>query len=99
MDLSFLQGLGNTAGNYLSGKPFAPTPAPGQPGAPAGPNFGHSIGDFIGRLNNSINPISILLGLAGAQPPNQYRPLWKASNAAAPAGTLPNSTPKEVQGP
>lgn len=74
-------------GSYFSGKPFSPTPGPGAPGAPPGPNLGGSAADFIGRLNNSINPISLLLGLGGHQPNDRYRPLWK------PAQSRPSNSP------
>lgn len=73
---------------YFSGQPFAPTPGPGQPGAPPGPNLGGSGGgpfDFLGRINNSINPISLLRGLMGGAPPNQFRPIWKPTNTPQPS--------------
>lgn len=91
MNFDFLKGLlgkvAPGAGAFFSGKPFSPTPGPGTPGAPSGPNLGQSAGNFIGRLNNSINPISILLGLGGHQSPDQYRPIWK------PAQSRPSNSP------
>lgn len=88
----FLSGLlpGAQGGGYFSGQPFSPPPAPGAPGAAPGATNGPGVSamNMLGRVNNSINPISLLLGLLGQNPGNAMRPLWKSS-MGSPGSAMP----------
>lgn len=84
--MDFLQGLKGNAQQMFSGQP---NPAP-QPQAPDAAN---PMLQMMGRVNNSINPISMLMGLMGGAPPDQFRPLWKSSNQPGQGAAGPSLAP------
>lgn len=74
---------GAKPGGFFSGQATPPAGPTGSAGA-----SGHSPFDMVGRINNSINPLSILMGLGGMGMPDRFRPLWKPSSKGRPANPL-----------
>jgi hypothetical protein len=72
-------GLRQNFDSYFSSQPQPPS------GTGPGGGGGFNVGNFLGRVNNSINPISILAGLLGHQPSNNaMRPLWQSARPTVP---------------